>query len=486
MTTAKSRAILARMTTWDAIVVGSGAGGGVVAARLSEDPARRVLLLEAGPDFPDEATLQPGFYAGGNTLGGWFAGIGAPIPQLDWGHVSEPLANGRRVNLFRGRLMGGSTMINANIWVRGRKADFDDWVAHGATSWSWEQVLPWYERVERELPPRIYPRERWQPISHAFEEAYLEIGYRPVENLNDEDAWDGVVGPWPNNRRNEVRLGTLPTYIRAARQRPNCTVRGDALVDRVLLEGDRAVGVVLAGGEELRAPLVVVAGGVYGSPAVLLRSGIGPADELKAVGIDPRVELPVGRGLRDHPQSLFVLDAPRAESQVGGTAFTVAARGDGFWSFPVPIDEEEGIVSIALGLNRQSPDGTVRLASADPTVPVVLDHRFQEVIERGDFEHAHAVFLQLAETDAFKRRGIGGGDVGRPLREILLERMGVGYHPASSCAIGSVVDERLRVYGVEGLLVADASVFPENIANNLNMTCYMVGERAAAFIDGRE
>ena len=137
MTTAKSRAILARMTTWDAIVVGSGAGGGVVAARLSEDPARRELLLEAGPDYPDEATLQPGFYAGGNTLGAWFAGVGAPIPQLDWGHVSEPLANGRRVNLFRGRLMGGSTMINASIWVRGRKADFDDWVAHGATSWSW-------------------------------------------------------------------------------------------------------------------------------------------------------------------------------------------------------------------------------------------------------------------------------------------------------------------------------------------------------------
>lgn len=479
------------MSNWDVIVVGSGAGGGVVASRLSDDPARRVLLLEAGPDFPEEAAITPAFYSGGNTLGAWFAGVGAPIPQLDWGHKSEPLSNGRRVNLFRGRLAGGSTMINANIWVRGRKADFDDWVALGASTWSWEDVLPWYEKVEAELPPRTYARERWLPFAHAFEEAYRELGFRAVEDLNQPDAWDGVVGPWPNNRRNEIRLGTLPTYIRKARPRPNFAIRGDALVDRVLLEGDgaggqRAAGVRLAGGEEIRAGLVIVAGGVYGSPAVLLRSGIGPADELRALGIDPRVDLPVGRGLRDHPQCLFLLDAPKELAQVGGIGLTVAARGDGFWSFPVPIDEEEGIVSIALGLNRQMPDGTVRLASADPNDPVVIDHRFQEVIERGDFELAHEVFLQFAGTDALKRRGVGGGDTGRPLHEILLDRMGVGYHPASSCAIGQVVDERLRVKGVEGLMVADASVFPENIANNLNMSCFMVGERAAAFVDGRE
>lgn len=472
------------MSSWDVIVVGSGASGGVVAARLSEDPARRVLLLEAGPDFPDEAVVQPAFYTGGNTIGAWFAGVGAPTPQLDWGHVSEPFAGGRRVNLSRGRLVGGSSMINATIWVRGRKADFDDWVAHGADEWSWEKVVPWYEKVEAEIPPRTYPRERWQPLSLAFDEGFQEIGFRPVSDLNAADAWDGVVGPWPNNRRNEVRLGTLPTYIRAARARPNFEVRGDAHVDRVLLEGDRAVGVVTASGEEIRAGLVIVSGGVYGSPAVLQRSGIGLADDLRAAGVEQRVDLPVGHGLRDHPQCLFFLDAPREIAQLGGSAFTVAARGDGFWSFPVPIDEEAGIVSLALGLNRQSPDGSVRIVSADPAAPVAIDHRFQEVIDRADFSIAHDVFLRVSETDAFRRRGIGGGDAVRPLADVLSERMAIAYHPASTCAIGSVVDNRLNVLGVEGLMVADASIFPENIANNLNMTCYMVGERAAAFVAG--
>jgi choline dehydrogenase len=319
-------------------VVGAGSAGAVAASRLSEHPARSVLLLEAGPDFPDEATSPPAFYVGSNVLGEGFAGVGAPVPQLDWGFVSEEFA-GRRLRLARGKLVGGTSMVNGGIWVRAKPSDFAGWVALGAEGWSWEDVRPFYERVEETIPAKRYPREAWQPVAQAFADAYLELGYRWVDDMNAPDAWDGVVGQWPQNRRNEIRLGTLPTYVRAARGRANLTIRGGALVDRVLLDGARATGVRLASGEEVGGALVLVCGGTFASPAILMRSGIGPAGELGALGVDCVADLPVGQGLRDHPQCLFVLDAPASEARMCGPGFAVAARGDGFFSFPVALDE---------------------------------------------------------------------------------------------------------------------------------------------------
>jgi choline dehydrogenase len=454
----------------------------VLASRLSEDLARTVLLLEAGPDFPDEADQPPAFYVLGNVLGGAFAGVGAAVPDLDWGFWSEPLPGGRRVHLRRGRLVGGTSMINAGIFVRGKPGDFAEWVALGADGWSWDEVRPFYERVEEEIAVRRYPRGQWQPFARAFEEAFTELGHRLVEDVNAPDAWDGVVGPWSLNRRNEIKLGTLPSYIRRARGRPNFTVQGDALVDRVLVDEGRAVAARLASGEEIAAGQIVVCGGAYGSPAILLRSGIGPADELRELGIEPVADLPVGRGLRDHPQCLFLLRAPPETATLAGPAFTVVARGEGWFSFPVSLDEEEGVVAVAMALNRQPPDGWVRLASRDPAVAPEIHTGFGEVVERGDFREPFECFRALATTEAFRSRGIGGLDAEADLAEILPERLGHAFHPASTCAIGRVVDPRLRVLGLEGLRVADASVFPENISNNLNWSCYMVGERLAAFM----
>ncbi len=234
--------------------------------------------------------------------------------------------------------------------------------------------------------------------------------------------------------------------------------------------------------EEIEADTVIVAAGSYGSPALLQRSGVGPAAVLKAAGVAPIVDLPVGEGLRDHPQCLFVAHVPPALARMCGPGFAVVARGEGYWSFPLPLDEERGIVGVAFGLGVQEPRGTVAIQNADPTRAPAIDHGFSEVLASDAFAVAWRDFTALCRTRAWRRRGVGGSD--SSLADALGERLGTAFHPASSCAIGAVVDPQLAVLGVDGLRVADASVFPANTTNNPNLTCLMVGDRVASFVAG--
>jgi choline dehydrogenase len=331
----------------------------------------------------------------------------------------------------------------------------------------------------------LYPEELWLPFQRTFVQACREIGFRSVPDFNAPDAWDGVVGPWPRNRRNEIRQGSLVTYIRKARARPNLEIRGRALVDRVLVRDGRASGVTYLDGSgarhELLADRVVVCAGAYGTPSILLRTGIGPADELRALGIDVLADLPVGRGLLEHPGLRVTLRVGEPQARGGWPGLAVASRGAGYWAIPGVLDQERRLAWLGFFLGLvDGPGGSVRLRSIDPDAAPAIDHGFAALAESDAFAVVWADVERLLASDALA----GAVDVDRDVPQRERQRRGIstGTHPAGGCAIGRVVDPRLGVYGIEGLTVADASVFPRHVTNNPNLTCHMVGEQAAAFL----
>jgi len=287
----------------DVVVIGAGSAGCVLAARLSEQPGLQVLLLEAGPDYAEADDLPAELRDGSR-----------PAFTHDWGYRSEPGALGRSIDLNRARVVGGCSATNATFALRGHPDDYDGWAALGCTGWAFDEVLADFRRLEHDLdfpdrkwhgadgplPVRRYRKDERTAVQQAFLDAASLLGFPWVDDHNAPGAMGA--GPTPVNAVGGVRQSAALTYLAEARRRGNLTVMADAEVDRLVLDHGAARGARLIDGRVVRAPLVVLSAGTYGSPAILLRSGVGPAPDLARLGIACVADRPgVGRNLIDHP-----------------------------------------------------------------------------------------------------------------------------------------------------------------------------------------
>lgn len=525
--------------TYDTIVVGAGSSGCVIAARLSEDPERKVLLLEAGGSDRTTICKKPGMLS-----------IIHTVPQVkarfDWGFKTAPQGSAldRKLQYPRGKVLGGSSAINGMLWVRGNRANYDQWANDGCPGWSYDEVLPSFRRIEDYEggedqwrgtggPIKVSRATDISPVSAAFQHAFEGATGAPLNDDYNGESQEGS-GPVQQSCASGLRYSTSEGYLHPAMKRPNLTVITRALTHNVIIENGRAIGVKYeVGGNvvEARATDVVLSAGAVGSPQVLMRSGIGPAAHLAELCVDVVADLPVGENLHDHLFFPIVFLTPEAghrgtpahflggmlkEYLFGGTwfartvfeiiGFVNSGLGSAIpdlqfhtlpWAYPAPNQDGGGrpVVDLRPALTVQptliypKSRGTVRLTSADPGAIPIIDPGFltdphdAKVLLRG-IEMAREIMNHPSISSMVTGELEPGGDYTeeRILAE-LPNRIATVYHPVGTCRMGTddraVVDPELKVRGVEGLRVADASVIPSITGGNTNAPAVMIGERCA-------
>ena len=497
----------------DVLIVGGGSAGCVLAARLSEDDRCHVVLVEAGSDCADLSALPPAVVDGSE-----------PTDALDWGYVSEPDASGRSIALPRARLIGGCSATNGCFALRGSPADYDGWARAGNPGWSFDEVLPFFRRLEADadfsdrwhgsegpIPIRRHPPAECNPVQQAFLETAVAAGRPAVDDHNRPGALG--VGPMPRNVRDGVRMSTALTYLALARARPNLTVCGEATVDRVEVRRGRAAGVRLVSGDVVPADRVVLAAGAYASPAILQRSGIGPPKILAPLGVEVTVALAgVGGNLVDH--ALVAVDLPAEPGTTGPRFQTMATLRSalappggapdlhlflaGPFDVPAEVSPTGGVFGIVAGVVQPSSRGSLRIRSADPAAPLRIDvahlrhpddlaRMLEAILLARRISRTEPLAGMVAGAELFPGPAIADGDE-PALAVAIAGRVNTYHHPVGTCRMGpdpdggAVVDTRGRVYGVEQLFVADASVMPAIPSANTNLPTIMVAERIAAWL----
>jgi len=497
--------------TPDYIVIGAGSAGCVIVNRLSADPSVRVLLIEAGDSGEEDAFVT--------TPGRWSSLMGS---QYDWSYVTEPepgLAN-RRIATPRGKAHGGSSAINAMVHIRGHRLCFDAWRARGNAGWDYEELLPLFKRSEHNDGGSSHYRGTDGPLAvsrcpdpHASHEAFLsaatELGFRadPQYDFNVADP-AGVAGVYQRNILNGRRHSAAAAFLAPAMTRPNVEVHSRSQVVRLIREGRSVLGVEYwrdGALTRVRAEReVVLCAGAVDSPRLLMLSGIGPAEHLRAYGIDVVADLPgVGRNLQDH---LKVSVRWQGKTTLPGSTVTAGLFTSSTSTSPPDLqfyvgrglEQPDDMVTITVSLVRPESRGSIVLRSADPlAAPLIRANYLQADADTAALVYGARLTRQLGMSRAYD--GLRGEETepgamltsDRDLERFVREKADTIYHLAGTCRMGpdserdAVVDASLRVHGVERLRVADAAIMPNVVNAPTHAACVAIGEKCAVLISGR-
>jgi len=531
--------------SWDHIIVGAGSAGCVIAARLTEDPACRVLLVEGGGTDRSDLCRVPGMVS-----------IIHTVPKVkkkyDWGYKTAPRSRtlDRKIPYIRGKVLGGSSAINGMVFVRGNPANYDGWAAEGCAGWGYQDVLKYFKKLEdyedgpSDLrggggPIKVSKPTDISPVSEAWQHAVASTCGVPILDDYNGESQEGA-GLWQLTSRDGIRYSSSEGYLHPNMDRENLDVLTGALVHRVIIQRGRATGIVYSIGDAQHTAAastgVVLSAGSVGTPAILMRSGVGPAAHLQDLDIAVCADLPVGQNLHDHVFFPLTFITPRGghkgtalhffsgmvkEKLKGGTWFGRSVfESVAFvklnssspvpdlqlhslpWAYPSPnqdntevrpdVDKRAAFTILPTVIYPES-RGELRLSAAEPDAAPHIDpnylstQRDVETLVQGvaltreimaDPAIADEVSSELHPADAASTQA--------DLRREIPNRICTVYHPVGTCRMGTderaVVDPTLRVRGIDGLWVADASIFPTITGGNTNAPCLMIGEKAADLI----